>query len=179
MRSILTGLTQFALATTLLAFNACSTTPGAPEPTPAQVAAQVCPAVQTTLGSLSLLVLPPTAIGDIAVASAVVNQVCAVGSAITTANLQQMAGQVFPALIAALQAAPLPAAQKQALQVDLTAASVVLQGVLMLHPPLTSWGTSIAAPAPLPVAVSAPVPAASYPHSVVRFRPGPAASAPK
>lgn len=123
------------------------TSGSAPQKTPAQIASQVCPVVQPTLASLQALVgLQPSIVADLGVASQVVATVCTVGSAVTTGNLQAMAGQVFPALVAA--AAALPKVQQNDTILALSAAQIILNGALALNPPLTSLGTAVPASAP-------------------------------
>ena len=67
-----------ALATVAAIVGGCVTAPRAEQLTPAQIAAQVCPAAQLTMASLSSLEnLPPGARADIARAAPVVTAACA------------------------------------------------------------------------------------------------------
>lgn len=115
--------------------------------TPAQVADQVCPVVKSTMVSLSALSLGLSATSDLGRATLVVGAVCDVGKAVTTGNLQAMAGQVFPALVSVVKSTGMSVDQQNQVILDLSAAQIILTGALALNPPLTSIGTGIAVPA--------------------------------
>lgn len=114
---------------------ACATPSGTSTPaaiqTPAKIAAHVCPAVQTTLDTLGLLVgLDPVVTADVAVADAASKLVCNVASKVTIPDLQTLSSKALPNLIAAVRGSTLTNDQKNAAILDLTAASVILNGAI-------------------------------------------------
>lgn len=144
----LMAMLAFTAAITLLA--GCVTPPGQKPPSPAQVASQFCPIVQPILAQVAAMAPDP----KIATAQTVLGAVCAVGASVTTGNLQAVMGQVFPAIALQLtQSTLIPTAQRAVIQQDLLLAQLIVQGALALNPPLTSVGTTVAAPAPAASAV--------------------------
>ena len=128
----------------LVLFAACATPAGQPAPTPAEIAAQVCPATQTALTSLQGLVgLPEQATADLAIAAPIVNAVCSVGATVNTANLQSLATTAFPAIFAVVKASPLADDKKNEAIMGLTVAEIALNAVLAANPTL---GTSVVLP---------------------------------
>lgn len=135
----------FLAAALVMSMAGCATQMSAQSP--AQVAAQVCPVVKTTLTSLGALTLGISAASDLGRASLVVGAVCDIGGAVTTGNLQAMAGQVFPALVGVVKSTNMSIDQQNQVILDLSAAQIILTGALALNPPLTSIGTGVAVPA--------------------------------
>lgn len=138
----------FALAGQLM--GCAAPLPGQKPPSPAQVAAQFCPIAQPILSQVAAMAPDP----KVDAAQAILTAVCTAGAAVTTGNLQAVMGQVFPAIATALaQSSLIPTDQRAKIQQDLLLAQLLVQGALALNPPLTSIGTTVAAPAP---AASAP-----------------------
>lgn len=109
---------------------ACNATlPLKPE-TPAQIAAQVCPPLQTTMTALSALVLDPKVTADLVIADTAVNLVCGAGAKIDLGSIQAMNASAVPVIIGAIKASPLPDGQKNMLILDVTAAQIILQGAI-------------------------------------------------
>lgn len=76
-----------------------------PVQTPAQISAEVCPAVTATVSALKAdQALSPTIQADLAKASPVIAGVCTAGQTVDTSSLQAMASTGFPLLISAAQA---------------------------------------------------------------------------
>lgn len=120
---------RFAIILAALLLAACNATMPIKPESPAQIAAQVCPPLKTTLDSLSLLVLDPKVTADLMAASVAVNLVCNAGAAVTVVNLADMRAKALPLIIGAIKAGPLTDAQKNTLILDVTIAQVVLQGL--------------------------------------------------
>jgi hypothetical protein len=95
--------------------------------TPAEIAAQVCPPLQTTLAGLNALVgLPIDAKVDLATVTPIVAAVCAAGTTVNFASLQTLQKSALPALVNALQASGMAVEQQNALVLDLTVAQLIL-----------------------------------------------------
>lgn len=110
-------------------------------PTPAQIAAQVCPPVQTAMTGLNALVgLPEGAQKDLATVGPIVAAVCTVGATVNTDNLQQLAQTALPAIVNVVKASALSAEEQNAVIVDVTAAQLILTAV-------TQAQANLAAPA--------------------------------
>lgn len=117
-----------ALASMCLA--ACNATMPLKPESPAQIASQVCPPVQTTMTALSALVLDPKVTADLVAADVAVGLVCGAGAKLDLSSLQAMNASVMPTLIGAIKAAPLSDQQKNMLILDVTAAQIILQGAI-------------------------------------------------
>lgn len=113
-----------------LCLAACTATGQLKPETPAQIASQVCPPVQTTMTALSALVLDPKVTADLVIADAAVNLVCGAGAKLDLTSLQSMNASALPAIIGAIKASPLPDGQKNALILDVTVSQIVLQGAI-------------------------------------------------
>jgi len=112
---------------------ACATPAGQPQtlPTPAQVAAQVCPSAQAVLAVLATPgAIDPAAAADLAAASPVVNAVCAAGATVTAVDLHTLAGVGLPAILKIVQASPLPDKDKQAAVLGIAVAQAALAPIL-------------------------------------------------
>lgn len=149
-----------ALCVALAACGTLTAGPGTPVgspagKSPAQIAAQVCPPLQATLTSLQGLILAPSAMADIALASTAVNTVCALGSTVNLANLQTIVATALPALVTVVKASPLTVAQQNAIILDLSVAQIIISGAL-----------AVATPVPVTPAVAAA--AASAPASAAK-----------
>jgi hypothetical protein len=99
-------------------------------PTPAQIAAQVCPPVQTAMSGLNALVgLPAEAQKDLAIVTPIVAAVCTVGATVNTDNLQQLAQTALPAIVNVVKTSALSVEEQNAIIVDVTAAQLILTAV--------------------------------------------------
>jgi len=113
------------------ALAGCATGP-APRPTPAQIVAQVCPAAQLTMASLTALEdLPAAARADLTKASPIVGAVCAPGAAVDLSSLQELASTALPALLRIVDAAGLTPADHDKIVLSLTAGQIIIDGALM------------------------------------------------
>ena len=134
MKTIYTNVrTTLACAALLasVALAGCATGP-APHPTPAQTVAQVCPAAQLTMASLTALEdLPAAARADLAKAAPVVGAVCARGTAVDLSSLQSLASTVTPALLRVADAAGLSPIDHKHIADDLAAVQLVLNLALI------------------------------------------------
>jgi small basic protein len=121
---------KYIIAILLLVVAGC-TAPGQLKPeTPAQIATQVCPPLQTTMGALGALVLDPKVTADLVIAGTAINMVCGAGATINLANLQTASATAVPVIVGAIKSSPLPDAQKNVLILDVTAAQIILQGAI-------------------------------------------------
>ena len=129
MKQIKIGAAWFAAA--LLAACATPTSPGVTTiQTPSEIAAQVCPPLQTALTGLNALVgLPANAKADLVIVTPLVAGVCAAGATVNAANLKTLQQSALPALMNAVQASGMEAEQQNALILDLTAAQFALSAV--------------------------------------------------
>lgn len=160
MRLTIRNLLAAAICGALIGCGTLTAGPGTPVgspagKSPAQIAAQVCPPLQATLTSLQGLILAPSAMADIALASTAVNTVCALGSTVNLANLQTIVATALPALVTVVKASPLTVAQQNAIILDLSVAQIIISGAL-----------AVATPVPVTPAVAAA--AASAPASAVK-----------
>src|SRR5471032_263468 len=134
MKTIYTNVrTTLACAALLasVALAGCATGP-APSPSPAQIVAQVCPAAQLTMASLTALEdLPAAARADLTKASPIVGAVCAPGAAVDLSSLQELASTALPALLLIVDAAGLTPADHDKIALSLTAGQIILDGALM------------------------------------------------
>lgn len=163
----------------LLIATACATsptTPGAPTPpskTPAQTIALVCPDLTITLQGLQALILPAGAAADLAIASQATNLVCGLGAVVNLTNLQTILTTGLPAVITVIKATNLPVAQQNQVILIVSAAQIVISGILQAQTVITPAAPA-SAPPPSP---SAPASAAA--KAMVQFVPAKAASAAK
>jgi len=103
--------------------------------TPAQIAAQVCPPTQTAIASLQAVVgLSDDAKARLADAAPVVAAVCSAGSSVTVVDLKSLGANALPAIMAVVNASPLPDQDKTKIGVNLTVAQIVLSSVLAALP---------------------------------------------
>lgn len=112
---------------------ACATPAGQSQtlPTPAQVAAQVCPSAQAVLAVLATPgAVDPAAAADLAAASPVVNAVCAAGATATAVDLNSLARDGLPVILKIIQASPLPDRDKQAAVLGVAVAQAALAPIL-------------------------------------------------
>ncbi|CBJ38358.1 protein of unknown function [Ralstonia solanacearum CMR15] len=113
---------------------ACATTPTdgqQPLPTPAQVAAQVCPSAQAVLTVLAMPGAVDAAVqADLASATPVVSAVCATGATVTALDLHNLASNGLPVLLKIVQASPLPDKDKQAAVLGVAIAQAALAPIL-------------------------------------------------
>src|SRR5471030_151609 len=134
MKTIYTNVrTTLACAALLasVALAGCATGP-APHPTPAQIVAQVCPAAQLTMASLTALEdMPAAARADLAKAAPVVDAVCAPGAAVDLSSLQALAITALPAMLRIVDVAGLAPADHDKIVLGLTAGEIILDGALM------------------------------------------------
>jgi hypothetical protein len=125
-------LSLFAIAA-VFALSACAVAP-APNghaQTPAEVAAAVCPNINTTLLSLGALALEPKAMADIAIATEAVKLVCAPGAVVVDfSSLQNVANSSLPLLLGAVKDAGLEVAKQNELVLQLTGANIILNGAI-------------------------------------------------
>ena len=108
---------------------ACGTTPatGTSAQSTQQIAAQVCPPVETALTGLQSLVgLPIDAMVSINTAIPFVYGVCSAGATIELSNLQAFNQTALPALMNAVKASAMSAEQQNAIVLDITAAKLVI-----------------------------------------------------
>jgi hypothetical protein len=91
--------------------------------TPAQIAAQACPAIQATLTTLQLLPgLPADAQANLALAVPVVNAACSVGATVDLSSLQALERTALPIMLDIAKAAALSAADQD----RIVAAQIIL-----------------------------------------------------
>jgi hypothetical protein len=109
--------------------------------TPAQIAAQVCPPVQTAMTGLNALAgLPEGAQKDLATITPMVAAVCTVGATANIDNLQQLAQTALPAIVNVVKASALSVEEQDAIIVDVTAAQLVLTAVTQAQANITASG---------------------------------------
>ena len=113
---------------------ACSTA-GQSIPTPAQVAARVCPPVEVAIASLQQVSgMSDTALHALSDAQPVVNTVCASGSAVDAINLQALASAGLPAIIAVAKASPLSVQDQDRIVLGVTTAQILLTAAIAAWP---------------------------------------------
>ena len=130
-------LMLLAAGLAVLAISAC-TTSGQPAriQTPAQIAAQVCPAAQAAISSLQLVAgLPTDAQEKLASAEPIVAAVCAAGTTVQAIDLKTLAANGLPVILKVVNASALDDDVKTRVGLDLTVAQVVLSSVLASLPP--------------------------------------------
>ncbi|MBN9116439.1 MAG: hypothetical protein J0I36_14510 [Pandoraea sp.] len=121
---------------------ACSTT-GQTVPTPAQVAARVCPPVEVALASLQQVNgMSDTALHALSNAQPVVNAVCASGSTVDAVNLQTLASAGLPAIITVAKASPLSAQDQDRIVLGVTSAQILLTAAIAAWPADIPTGAS-------------------------------------
>ncbi len=127
-----------ALAAGAMSLTGCATTtPGAPAPSARQVLAQVCPAAQITVASLSVLRgMSSEAHDDLAVALPIVDAVCAAGATVDIASLKALNDTALPALIKIVESAPLEPGVHDQIILGLTIGQIVLAGALQAAIPV-------------------------------------------
>lgn len=109
--------------------------PGTQRPTPQQVLAQVCPAAQITVASLSVLRgLSTQAHDDLAVALPIVDAVCAAGAAVDVDSLKALNDTALPALLKIVDSAPLDPGVHDQIALGLTIGQIVLASALRAEP---------------------------------------------
>lgn len=124
MKTIITSIAA------VIALSACgtqTTTGTSTVQTPQQIAAQVCPPVETALTGLQSLVgLPLDAMAAINTAIPVVNGVCAASATVNLASLQTLQQTALPAIMNAVKASSMSAEQQNAVVLDITAAKLIV-----------------------------------------------------
>lgn len=133
---------------------ACGTTPatGTSAQSTQQIAAQVCPPVETALTGLQSLVgLPIETMAAINTAIPIVNGVCAAGATVDLASLQTFNQTALPALLSAVKASSMSAEQQNAIVLDITAAKLII-GAFIQAQQAPQSGTTIISPATLNIA---------------------------
>lgn len=111
-----------------VALAACSTIQGQPAPTPAEVAVRVCPSLQMVTTVLAVHgTLDPALEADLAIASPIINTVCAGGLSVKLSDLHDLATKGLPPLIKIIDLMPIPDADKQGarIAIALTEAAIV------------------------------------------------------
>ncbi|VVE55210.1 hypothetical protein PCO31111_05023 [Pandoraea communis] len=123
---------------------ACSTS-GQSVPSPAQVAARVCPPVEVAISSLQQVNgMSDTALKALSDAQPVVRAVCESGSTADAVNLQTLASAGLPAIITVAKASPLSAQDQDRIVMGVTTAQILLAAAI------AAW------PQDVPTAASAP-----------------------
>ncbi len=133
-----------AVCAAMLSFvlAACSTT-GQSVPTPAQVAARVCPPVEVAIASLQQVNgMNDTALHALTEAQPVVNAVCASGSTVDAANLQTLATAGLPAIITVAKASSLSAQDQDRIVLGVTTAQILLTAAIAAWPSDIPTGAS-------------------------------------
>jgi hypothetical protein len=103
--------------------------------TPAQIASQICPPVQTAVTSLQAVVgLSDEAKAKLADAAPIVAAVCSAGSSVSVVDLKSLGATALPAVMAVVNASPLSDQDKTKIGIDLTVAQIVLSSVLASLP---------------------------------------------
>ena len=127
-------LITFTLAVVLLTASGCAITPGATPQTPAQIATQVCPPIESGLAALQTAGLSPTDTTALAKITPLVTAACSSTATINLANLQALGNTGFPAVQAIISASSLPSTTKQKATTDLLALQIVFDAVLAADP---------------------------------------------
>ncbi|WP_087688023.1 hypothetical protein [Pandoraea sp. PE-S2R-1] len=113
---------------------ACSTTPQS-APTPAQVAARVCPPVEVAITSLQQVSgMSDAALHALADAQPVVSAVCAAGSTVDAVNLQTLASAGLPAIITVAKASQLSLQDQDRIVMGVTTAQIMLAAAIAAWP---------------------------------------------
>lgn len=117
----------------VLLVSACATTTTTDQPTPAQIAARVCPPLTAGLQVVQTAgVLDPRAAAELAIVVPLVEAVCAAGTAVDASNMQALGTTGVPALLKVIAASPLPDDQKAVVTLAIATAHAVLAP--MVHP---------------------------------------------
>ncbi|HEX7642040.1 MAG TPA: hypothetical protein VF472_07480 [Burkholderiaceae bacterium] len=117
--------------------------------TPAQIAAQVCPPIQATLGALQALpALPGQAQADLALAIPIVDAACGVGALADVPSLQALERTALPILSNVVKAAALSPAEQD----RILAAQIVLSAAVAIADPVPSSAPPAAQPSGAAVA---------------------------
>lgn len=128
--------------------TACATVDGS-APTPAQIAARVCPSATAVLEVLTVSgAVDPQVEADLLIAKPLVETACAAGTQVTAFDLNELATKGVPALLKVIQASSLPDKDKAAAALGIAVAQAALAPLLATAPIPT-----VTAPA----AASAPV----------------------
>lgn len=123
-------LSAMVIASALM-LSACATAPGSDKPTPAQIAAQVCPAVVDTVHSLaSLNGLSEKAKAALDKASPLVDAACSGLQTVDASSLRSIARTVMPILLEVVDAAPLSESDHDRIVLGLTVGQIVIEGAL-------------------------------------------------
>lgn len=115
----------------MLLAGCAATAHGATKSTPQQVLAQVCPAAQITVASLSALRgLSTEAHDDLLAAAPIVDAVCAAGATVDASSLRTLSETALPALIKIADAAPLSPSVHDQIVLGLTVGQIALAGAM-------------------------------------------------
>lgn len=94
-------------------------------PSPAAIAAQVCPSIQAVLPILAVPgALAPEAEADLAIATPIINTVCAAGAAVQVADLHTLSANALPILLKVAQTLPAKDQQTATLAIAITQAAL-------------------------------------------------------
>lgn len=117
----------FAAMLLVMAVAACQTVPQQP-PDPADVAAAICPPLQTALSVLAAPgLLDPAA--EVAVAVPLVAAVCAAGQSVLLADLHSLAAAGLPALAKVAQSVPIDDGDRRAVIISLAVAQAAIAAI--------------------------------------------------
>jgi hypothetical protein len=129
-------ISALAIAVFLSACTSTGTTASPATQNPAQVAAQICPPIQTALSGLNALAgLPAGAKADLDTVTPLVAGVCAAGESVNLASLQTLQQTALPAIINAVKASGMVVEQQNSVILDITAAQLVLTAVTQVQHP--------------------------------------------
>lgn len=124
-------------AAAVLSMSGCATAPGVPRQSPQQIAAQVCPATQTTVsGLLELRGLDAAAHSELVTAGQMVDAICASAGMVDLSSLKRMSDTVLPTMIRIAKAAPLDPGEHDQIVLELTVCQIVLDGALQAAQPV-------------------------------------------
>ena len=109
---------------------ACVTTAGI-QPSPAQIAEQVCPSVQVVIADLQLpAVLDPVAAAKLAIAQPIIARVCASAESATAPGLRSLQANTVPQLIEIVGNSGMAQAKKDAAIATITAVQAIIAPVV-------------------------------------------------
>jgi len=149
---IATAMAALAAVGTMEGLGGCKS-PTTQALTPAQVATQVCPSAQGVIASLQAMSgLPEGATKDLAAAAPIVDAVCSASATVTTVNLQSLAKDAAPMIIAIIKASPLSVDEQNKAILDVTAFQLLINAVLAAQ----TGGAATTTPAVVAPAVVAP-----------------------
>lgn len=123
-------LAVLSAAVMLSACTVAPTAPGGHVQTAQEVAAAVCPPVNSTVLALGALALEPKAMADLAIAAEAVKVACGAGAAVDFGSLQTLANSTLPSILGAIKGAGLEVAQQNQLVLNVTAANLILNGAI-------------------------------------------------